>query len=217
MPKLRVQNLSISLDGYVAGPDQSQDNPLGVGGEALHHWVFATDHGRAMMGEEKTGAGGLDNEYATRFGVGIGATIMGRNMFGPVRGEWPDYSWNGWWGPNPPYHNDTFVLTHYPRPSVEMEGGTVFHFVNDTPEAVLKRAFEAADGKDVALGGGASVIRQFLRAGLVDSLHLAQVPILLGAGERIFEDLGTLPGYECTKLESSAAVTHITFERIAGA
>ncbi|WP_067827048.1 dihydrofolate reductase family protein [Nocardia inohanensis] len=215
MPKLRVHNLSISLDGYVAGPNQSEEHPLGVGAEALHEWIFATDFGRAMMGEEPTGVGGLDEEYASRWGVGIGATIMGRNMFGPIRGEWPDYSWTGWWGPNPPYHHDTFVLTHHPRPSLEMEGGTVFHFVNDTPEAVLKRAYEAADGKDVTLGGGASTVRQFLRAGLVDSLHLAQAPILLGAGERLFDDVGTLPGYECTKLESSPAVTHLTFERVA--
>ncbi|MRH91050.1 dihydrofolate reductase [Nocardia sp. SYP-A9097] len=213
MPKLRVHNLSISLDGYVAGPNQGQDNPLGEGGMDLHTWVFDTDYGRRMTGAAATGKGGLDEDYAIAGDVNIGATIMGRNMFGPIRGEWPDHSWTGWWGPNPPYHHDTFVLTHYPRPSLEMEGGTVFHFVNDTPEAVLKRAFESADGKDVRLGGGASAVRQFLRTGLVDELHLAQVSILLGAGEAIYDDPATMAGYECSRLESSAKVTHLTFTR----
>ncbi|WP_067692629.1 dihydrofolate reductase family protein [Nocardia jejuensis] len=216
MPKLRVHNLSISQDGYVAGPDQSLDNPLGIGGEALHTWIFDTDYGRDMMGEQATGTGGLDEDHAIAGDVNIGATIMGRNMFGPVRGEWPDHSWTGWWGPNPPYHHDTFVLTHHPRPTVSMEGGTVFHFVDDAPESVLKRAFESAGGQDVRLGGGSSTVRQFLKAGLVDELHLAVVPILLGAGERLYDDLGTLPGYECTRVESSDRVTHVTFSRTEG-
>ncbi|MFB8009276.1 dihydrofolate reductase family protein [Nocardia sp. NPDC056000] len=213
MPKLRVHNLSISLDGYVAGPDQSPDNPLGVGGEDLHTWIFDTDYGRGMSGAAVTGEDGVDQRYAVEGDVNIGATIMGRNMFGPIRGEWPDHSWTGWWGPNPPYHHDTFVLTHHPRPSVEMAGGTVFHFVNDTPEAVLKRAFDAAGGQDVRLGGGSATVRQFLRAGLVDELHLAQVPLLLGAGERLWDGLGTLPGYSCTRKESSENVTHLTFTK----
>ncbi|UFS96420.1 dihydrofolate reductase family protein [Nocardia huaxiensis] len=214
MPKLRAHNLSISLDGYLAGPNQGPEHPLGIGAMPLHEWIFETDFGRDMMGEPVTGAGGLDQRYAAAGEVNIGATIMGRNMFGPIRGEWPDYSWTGWWGPNPPYHHEVFVLTHYPRPSLDMEGGTVFHFVEDTPETVLKSAFEAAGGKDVRLGGGAATVRQFLRAGLVDELHLAQVPILLGAGERLYENLGALPGLECTRMESSDRVTHLTFTRV---
>ncbi|WP_067544676.1 dihydrofolate reductase family protein [Nocardia crassostreae] len=216
MPKLRVHNLSISLDGYVAGPSQGPEHPLGIGGEDLHTWLFDTDYGRYMQGEPTTGIQTLDEEYAVAGDVNIGATIMGRNMFGPIRGEWPDNSWTGWWGPNPPYHHDVFVLSHYPRPSVEMEGGTVFHFVDDTPDTVLKSAFEAAGGQDVRLGGGAATVREFLRAGLVDSLHLAVVPILLGSGARLYDDLGALPGYECSRVAASTAVTHVTFTRSAG-
>ncbi|WP_280271576.1 dihydrofolate reductase family protein [Nocardia wallacei] len=214
MPQLRAHNLSISLDGYLAGPDQGSENPLGIDGERLHEWIFATRFGREMTGEPG-GETGVDNDFGLAGEVNIGATIMGRNMFGPVRGEWPDHSWTGWWGPNPPYHHDVFVLTHHSRPSFEMAGGTTFHFVNDTPRAVLDRAFEAAGGKDVRLGGGAATVRQFLRAGLVDMLHLAVVPILLGGGERIFDDLGTLPGYECSELVSSERVTHVRFTKVA--
>lgn len=216
MPKLRVHNLSISLDGYVAGPDQGPDHPLGVGGMDLHTWVFATDYGRDVKGAKTTTERGLDDVYAEAGDRNIGATIMGRNMFGPIRGEWPDHSWNGWWGPNPSYRHDVFVLTHYPRPTVEMEGGTIFHFIDGAPKTVLDRAFEAAGGKDVRLAGGAATVQQFIQAGLVDEIHLAVVPILLGSGERLYDGLGTLPGFECARMESSEAVNHVTLTRTAG-
>ncbi|WP_040809347.1 dihydrofolate reductase family protein [Nocardia concava] len=212
MPKLRVHNFCVSLDGFAAGPDQGPDAPLGVGGERLHDWVFRTRYGMEMSGDGG-GEVGADNDLLAAGDAGIGATIMGRNMFGPVRGEWPDESWTGWWGDNPPYHHDTFVMTHYARPSLTMEGDTTFHFVNDTPDAVLKRAFDAAQGLDVRLGGGAGTIRQFLAAGLVDELHLAIVPILLGSGERLFENLGTLPGYRVSDMLSTKAVTHVWLTR----
>jgi dihydrofolate reductase len=210
MSKLRVHNLAISLDGYVAGPNQGPDNPLGEGGMRLHEWVFATKYGGNEGGET-----GIDNDYLAAGDVGIGATIMGRNMFGPIRGPWTDHEWTGWWGDNPPYHHDTFVMTHHPRPSVSMKGGTTFHFVNEPLEDVLRRAVKAADGQDVRLGGGSSAVRQFLLAGLVDELHLAVVPILLGAGERLYDDLGSLPGYECTSVVNSPAVTHVVFAKLA--
>ncbi|MEU7138227.1 dihydrofolate reductase family protein [Nocardia sp. NPDC046473] len=212
MPKLRVHNLAISLDGYVAGPNQAADNPIGEGGMRLHDWVFATRIGHDWSGAEG-GETGTDDDFIKAGDVGVGATIMGRNMFGPIRGEWQDEEWKGWWGDNPPYHHDTFVLTHHPRPSLPMAGGTTFHFVDDTPDEVLRRAFKAADGKDVRLGGGSSVVRQFLRAGLVDEMHLAVVPILLGAGERLYDELGTLPGYAVSSVVRSPAVTHVTFTR----
>ncbi|MGV9546142.1 dihydrofolate reductase family protein [Nocardia beijingensis] len=209
MPKLRVHNLAISLDGYVAGPNQGPDHPLGEGGTRLHEWVFATP----FANPEAMNQPGVDDEFLAAGDRGIGATIMGRNMFGPVRGAWPDHEWTGWWGDNPPYHHDVFVLTHHQRPSVEMDGGTTFHFVDETPEAVLRRAFEAANGRDVRLGGGCATVRQFLRSGLVDELHLAVVPILLGAGERLYDELGTLPGYQVASVTHSPAVTHVTFTR----
>ncbi|MEC3953334.1 dihydrofolate reductase family protein [Nocardia sp. CDC153] len=208
MPKLRVHNLSVSLDGFVAGPDQGPDAPLGVGGERLHEWAFRTRYGHTMLGRDG-GEIGADDELLAAGDHGIGATIMGRNMFGPVRGEWPDHSWTGWWGPNPPYHHDTFVLTHYPRPDLTMAGGTTFHFVADAPESVLKRAFDAADGADARLGGGASTVRQFLAAGLIDELHVAIVPTLLGSGERLFDNLGELPGYRVADMLATTSVTHV--------
>ncbi|MFI6168093.1 dihydrofolate reductase family protein [Nocardia sp. NPDC051052] len=212
MAKLRVHNLAISLDGYVAGPNQTSDNPIGEGGMGLHEWVFATRTGHDWSGTEG-GETGIDDDFIKAGAVGVGATIMGRNMFGPIRGEWQDEEWQGWWGDNPPYHHDTFVMTHHPRPSLPMEGGTTFHFVDDTPEEVLRQAFKAADGKDVRLGGGSSVVRQFLRAGLVDEMHLAVVPILLGGGERLYDELGTLPGYAISSVVRSAAVTHVVFTK----
>lgn len=212
MAKLLVRNLAISLDGYVAGPNQSPDHPIGEGGMRLHEWVFATRTGSGWSGAEG-GETGIDDDFIKAGDVGIGATIMGRNMFGPIRGEWQDEEWKGWWGDNPPYHHDTFVMTHHPRQSLPMAGGTTFHFVDDTPEKVLRQAFEAADGKDVRLGGGSSVVRQFLQAGLVDEMHLAVVPILLGGGERLYDDLGTLPGYAISSVVQSPAVTHVTFTR----
>jgi dihydrofolate reductase len=208
MPKLRVHNFSISLDGYAAGPDQSLDNPLGVGGTRLHEWAFATRSARRLFGMDG-GDEGVDDEMWARGDVGVGATIMGRNMFGPIRGPWGDEEWTGWWGPDPPYHHPVFVLTHHLRPSITMEGGTTFHFVDDGIEAALERAFDAAGGDDVRIGGGASTIRQYLDAGLIDDLHVVIVPILLGRGERLFDQLeGGLDGYECVELVGSPSAAH---------
>lgn len=213
MPKLRVHNLAMSLDGYVAGPDQDFDNPLGVGGARLHEWVFETRGGREMQGMEG-GDDGVDERYFELGDEGIGATIMGRNMFGPIRGPWGGDEWTGWWGDEPPYHHPVFVLTHHPRPPVTMEGGTTFHFVDDGIESALGRAFEAAGGDDVRLGGGASTVQQYLRAGLVDEMHVAVVPILLGGGERLFDHLDGGPdGYECVELASSPSVAHVRLAR----
>ncbi len=213
MAKLRVHNMAISIDGYGAGPNQSVDDPLGVGGPGLHEWVFKTRTGRRMLGEEG-GDEGLDDQFLMRGEAGIGATVMGRNMFGPVRGRWPDEDWKGWWGPNPPYHHPVFVLTHHPRKPVPMEGGTTFNFVTDGIESALSQAFAAAGGLDVRLGGGAATIQQYLKAGLVDEMHVAIVPIFLGAGERLFDHLDGGPvGYECVELVSSPRVTHARFVR----
>lgn len=213
MPKLRVHNLAISLDGYAAGPNQSIDNPLGVGGSRLHEWVFATRTGRQMLGMDG-GSEGLDDEFVARGDVGVGATIMGRNMFGPIRGEWGDSDWTGWWGDNPPYHHPVFVLTSHVRPSITMLGGTTFHFVDDGIEAALNRAFNAAGGSDVRVGGGAATIQQYLRAGLIDDMHLAIVPVLLGSGERLFEHLDGDPvGYECVEFVGSPSVAHVRLSR----
>jgi dihydrofolate reductase len=213
MPKLRVHNLAMSVDGYIAGPDQSIDDPLGVGGPGLHEWVFETRTGRQMIGEDG-GEEGVDNEFLARGDVGIGATIMGRNMFGPIRGPWGQDEWTGWWGDTPPYHHPVFVLTHHPRPPITMQGGTTFHFVDDGIEAALTRAFDAAGGDDVRLGGGAATVQQYLRAGLIDEMHLAIVPILLRGGERLFDRLDGGPdGYECVERVSSPAVMHVRFVR----
>jgi dihydrofolate reductase len=213
MPKLRVHSVALSLDGYAAGPDQDLDNPLGVGGLRLHEWVYPTRTFQRMGGVEG-GEEGLDNDFAARGDAGIGATIMGRNMFGPIRGEWGDDSWTGWWGDNPPFHHPVFVLTHHPRASITMQGGTTFHFVNDGIHAALERAFDAAGGDDVRLGGGVATIQQYLRAGLIDEMHLAIVPILLGSGERLFDHLDGGPvGYECVEFVSSPSVLHARFAR----
>jgi dihydrofolate reductase len=215
MPKLRVHNLAMSLDGYVAGPDQSLDHPLGVGGSRLHEWATSTKSFRDGHGENgEGGAEGLDDRFVARGDEGIGATIMGRNMFGPIRGPWGNDEWTGWWGDDPPFHHPVFVLTHHARPSITMQGGTTFHFVDDGIEAALARAVDAAGGEDVRLGGGASTVQQYLRARLVDDLHVAVVPILLGRGERLFDDLDGGPdGYECTEFVSSPSVAHFRFSR----
>ena len=199
MPRLIVHSFTISLDGYGAGPNQSKDTPLGEGGEELHEWLVGTSFFKQMVGQEG-GTIGVDNEFATEGMANVGAFILGRNMFGPVRGPWPDQSWRGWWGKNPPYHTPTFVLTHHQRPPEEMEGGTTFHFVTDGIRAALERAQIAAGDKDIRLLGGASTIRQYLEAGLVDELHIAVSPRLLGAGEPLFEGLD-LPrlGYRSVK------------------
>ncbi len=203
----------MSFDGYAAGPRQDIDNPLGVGGPRLHEWIFKTRYGRRMIGEAG-GDEGLDDQFLARGDAGIGATIMGRNMFGPIRGPWADENWKGWWGDNPPYHHPVFVLTHEPRASIPMEGGTTFNFVTDGIKSALSQAFAAAGGLDVRLGGGAATIQQYLRAGLIDEMHIAVVPIFLGAGERLFDNLeGGPTGYECVELVSSPAVTHATFVR----
>jgi dihydrofolate reductase len=209
VPKLRAHNISMSLDGYAAGPAQDLDNPLGVGGEKLHEWVFATRSGRQMIGEEG-GEEGPDDAFFRAGEENVGATVMGRNMFGPIRGDWPDEKWTGWWGDNPPYHHPVFVLTHHPRPPLEMQGGTVFHFVTDGIESALAQAFDAAAGQDVRLGGGTATIRQFLQAGLVDDLHVAVVPILLGGGERLLEDV---EGYEIVGWIPTATVVHARLAR----
>lgn len=214
MPKLRVHNFAISLDGYGAGPDQSLEHPLGVGGEHLHEWAFATQTFRQAHGMEGGDEGNIDDAFAARGRQGIGATIMGRNMFAPTRGPWGDDPWSGWWGDHPPFHHPVFVLTHHPRPPLELQGGTTFYFVDDGIDAALERAFEAAGGQDVLVGGGASTIQQYLRAGLIDEMHVAIVPILLGAGERLFDHLDGGPrGYECVELVSSPAAAHVRLAR----
>jgi dihydrofolate reductase len=211
--KLRVHNFAISVDGYGAGPLQSLDNPLGVGGPRLHEWVFATRYGRRMIGQEG-GEEGIDERFMVSGDTNIGATIMGRNMFGPVRGPWPDEEWKGWWGDEPPYHHPVFVLTRHSRPPLVMQGGTTFNFITDGIEAALSRAVEAAGGADVRLGGGVATIQQYLRARLIDELHLAIVPIFLGRGERLFDGLDGGPvGYENVEMVSSASVTHVRFLR----
>ena len=217
MPKLRVHNVSLSLDGYAAGPHQSLDKPLGViNGPGLHEWMFATRFWHQMMGEDG-GDEGLDNDFAAQGDVGTGATIMGRNMFGPIRGPWGDESWTGWWGDTPPYHHPVFVLTHHPRAPITMQGGTTFNFVEDGIEAAREQALDAAGGKDVRIGGGASTIQQYLRAGLIDEMHLAIAPILIGSGERLFENLGDGPiGYQCVEFVGSPSVLHARFARIRG-
>jgi dihydrofolate reductase len=188
MSKLRVASFTLSLDGYGAGPDQSLATPLGVGGEELHGWMVDTRTFHAMVGKPG-GRTGVDDDFTARGLENVGAWILGRIMFGAVRGAWPDESWKGWWGEEPPYHVPVFVLTHHERPAIEMKGGTTFHFVTGGIEEALERARDAAAGKDVRVGGGVSTIRQYLEAGLLDELHLAVSPILLGSGEALFVDL----------------------------
>src|SRR5881275_3156647 len=209
MSKLRVHNFAISLDGYGAGPRQGRENPLGVGGEELHGWYVGTRAFREINGKTG-GTTGPDNDFFKRFGEGIGAYIMGRNMVGPVRGPWPDDRWHGWWGEDPPYHVPVFVLTHHARESLEMQGGTTFHFVTDGIEAALARAREAAGDADVSVIGGAQTIAQYLEGGLLDELSLHVVPILLGAGERLWDGAGD-PELEPIEVVASPAVTHITY------
>jgi len=221
MSRLRVHGFGISIDGYGAGPAQDLANPMGVGGMALHQWVLGTKTFRKIAGDfagsligDQAGRGGTDDEFAARGFENLGAWIMGRNMFGPVRGPWPDDEWKGWWGPNPPYHVPVFVLTHHARAPITMEGGTTFHFVTDGIHAALKRATEAAEGKDIRLGGGVATVRQYLVAGLVDEIHLAVAPALLGRGEHVFSGIDTVSlGYECTKQVSSDLATHVVLAR----
>ncbi|MFD3475319.1 dihydrofolate reductase family protein [Streptomyces sp. NPDC058695] len=209
MPKLRVHNVTVSLDGFAAGTDQRMDAPFGDGiDDGLHDWMFAA------MKDHADGKQGVDVEFVARSEDNIGATIMGRNMFGPYRGPWENEAWTGWWGDNPPFHHPVFVHTHHPRPSVSMKGGTDFRFTDEPVETVLARAYEAADGKDVRVGGGPATIQQYLRAGLVDELHLAIVPLLVGKGERLLDNLGDgVDGYEVVELVSSPAATHARLVR----
>ncbi|MFY9803943.1 MAG: dihydrofolate reductase family protein [Candidatus Acidiferrales bacterium] len=213
MSRLNVRCFSISLDGYGAGPNQDLAHPLGVGGEALHEWVLATRTFQKLHGKDG-GATGVDDDFAARGFANIGAWIIGRNMFGPIRGPWPDDLWKGWWGDNPPYHTPVFVLTNYARGSIEMAGGTIFHFVTDGIHAALKRASDVANGRDIRLGGGAATIRQYLRAGLIDEMHLALSPILLGSGENLLEGIDAPKlGYRCTEHVHTPNTTHFVISK----
>ena len=213
MSKLRVHCFTVSLDGYGAGPDQTLEAPLGRGGEALHGWMIRTKTFHALSGEPG-GDTGVDDDLTARGFEDIGAWILGRNMFGPVRGAWPDDSWRGWWGDEPPYHCDVFVLTHHPRPPLAMRGGTTFHFVTDGITAALERARAAANGKDVRLGGGVATIREYLRARLVDEMHIATSPVLLGSGEHLLGGLD-LPalGYEVAEMINTDHASHAMIAR----
>ena len=208
----------MSLDGYAAGPRQSLENPLGERGPELFQWFFPTRTFKQMHGQNEAGGDqgttGIDNDWAQRAMENVGAWILGRNMFGPVRGPWPDESWKGWWGDEPPYHVPVFVLTHHPRKPLEMKGGTIFHFVTDGIHAALERAKEAAGSKDVRIGGGAATIRQYLQAQLIDELHLAFRPILMGSGENLFAGLDlTALGYRCTEHVSTELAMHVVLRK----
>jgi dihydrofolate reductase len=212
--KTIVHSIGVSLDGFAAGPNQDLQRPLGVGAESIFEWFFATRVFHEMQGREGGSSTGPDYDFAVRGFQNVGAWILGRNMFGPVRGPWPDDSWKGWWGENPPFHVPCFVLTHHPREPIAMKGGTTFYFVTDGVEAALERATEAAKGKDVRVGGGVATIRQYLQARLLDKLHLAVSPILLGAGENLFAGLD-LPrlGYQYTRHVPSDFVTHVILSK----
>ena len=208
-----MRSFSVSLDGFGAGPNQSLQNPLGERGPEMFEWFLTSRVWRAMHGMEG-GEEGVDNDMAKLGFENMGAWILGRNMFGPVRGPWPDGSWKGWWGEEPPYHVPTFVLTHHPREPLEMKGGTTFHFVTDGIRAALERAKEAAGSRDVRIGGGVSTIRQLVQAGLVDELHLAAMPVLLGEGEALFAGLDwRAAGYECFRRVQGERATHVFLRR----
>jgi dihydrofolate reductase len=213
MFRARVHNFSVSLDGFATGEGQRLDEPFGHAGGRLVDWFLQTRTFRDMQ-HEAGGSTGVDDTMASSWGAGIGAEIMGRNKFGPQRGPWEDYEWTGWWGPNPPFHTPVFVLTHYPRPSVEMEGGTTFHFIDATAAEALRQAREAAGGLDVRIGGGPSMVREFLAADLVDHLHIAVVPIVLGRGERLWDGLEGLEGrFQVESVTAPSGVTHMMFTR----
>ena len=213
MSKLRVHSFSISLDGYGAGPDQTREEPLGRNGESLHDWLIPTRTFQTIVGKTG-GTTGPDDDFAARGFENLGAWIMGRNMFGPIRGPWPDETWRGWWGRNPPYHVPVFVLTHHPRPPLEMEGGTVFHFVTDGFESALARARDAAGARDIRVGGGVATIRQSLEARLIDEMHLAVSPILLGSGEALLADIDLRSlGYEISEHVPTEKATHVVISR----
>ncbi|MEV8326843.1 dihydrofolate reductase family protein [Kitasatospora sp. NPDC056731] len=216
MSLVRVHNFSISLDGYGTGEGQSLDSPFGHAGDRLHGWFFQTRTFRRMHGREGDTGGdtGVDDAMARTWSDGIGAEIMGRNKFGPQRGPWQDHEWQGWWGPEPVFRTPVFVLTHHPRPTLEMAGGTTFHFLDATPEEALRQAKAAADGKDVRIGGGPSTVRAFLAADLIDHLHVVVVPIVLGRGERLWDGLeGLEQRFRTEAVTSPSGVTHLTFTR----
>ena len=216
MSRLRVAGFSISIDGFGAGPDQALANPMGVGGMALHQWVLGTRTFQQMVlgGAGDTGRADGDDAFAARGFQNLGAWILGRNMFGPVRGPWKEDDWKGWWGANPPYHVPVFVLTHHARPPLAMEGGTTFHFVTDGIHAALQRAREAAGGRDIRLGGGPDTVRQYLAAGLVDELHLAISPVLLGRGEPLLAGIDLVAlGYRCTEQVATERALHVVLAR----
>ena len=213
MTKVKVAGFGVSFDGFGAGPDQSLEHPLGLQGEDVFQWFFPTRTFRQMIGQEG-GDTGLDDWFARRAMEGFGAFILGRNMFGPIRGEWPDDQWKGWWGDNPPYHAPTFVLTHYRRSPVEMQGGTTFHFVTGGIEAALQKAREAAGKKDVKIGGGVETVREYIKAGHVDEIHLAVAPVALGQGESLFSalDLRAL-GYRTVEHVPTDRATHVVLAK----
>ena len=217
MSRLRVHCFAISLDGYGAGPDQNRQDPLGAGGEALHEWMIPTKSFQQTHAQGGGGQTGPDDDFVGRGMANIGAWILGRNMFGPVRDAWPDHSWKGWWGDNPPYHVPVFVLTHHPRPSLTMKGGTTFHFVTDGIHAALKQATSASSGRDVRLGGGVATIRQYLKAGLVDEMHIAISPCLLGSGEHLLHGIDMLAlGYQCSKHLTTPKAMHFILTKRPG-
>ena len=213
MSKVRVAAFSISLDGFGAGPRQDLENPLGVRGLEVHAWFFQTEVFRKIR-NEAGGGQGVDNDWAARSFENVGAWIMGRNMFGPVRGPWEGESWKGWWGDNPPFHTPVFVLTHYPRPPLRMDGGTTFYFVTGGPESALQQATEAAQGKDVRIGGGVSVLRHYLQAGQIDEMHLALSPVLLGEGESLFSGLNLHElGFRTLRAVPGENATHFLIQK----
>ena len=213
MTKVKVAGFAVSLDGFSAGTDQSLNNPLGVRGGEIFQWFLPTETFLQMQGKEG-GDTGIDNEFAKRAMAGFGAFILGRNMFGPVRGEWPDDQWKGWWGDNPPYHAPTFILTHYPRPPLEMLGGTTFYFITDGIESALQKAREAAGEKDIKIGGGVETVRQYIQAGHVDEIHLAMAPIALGQGEALFQNLDLRAlGYRTVEHVATDRATHIVLAK----
>jgi dihydrofolate reductase len=214
MTRVRVEGFTISLDGYGAGPDQAIDNPLGIGGTELHQWLVPTRTFQQSSFKNDDGTTGIDDDFAARGFRNVGAWILGRNMFSPTRGDWSNTDWKGWWGENPPYHVPVFILTHHARSLIEMEGDTTFHFVTGGIHEALDRAREAAAGMDVRIGGGAHTIQQYLREGLIDELHIAIAPVLLGRGERLFEGVDLrASGFECVEFVASDKATHVILRR----
>ncbi len=214
MTRVRVEGFTLSLDGFGAGPHQDLEHPLGIGGEDLHQWLVPTHTFQHTLFGKDGGTTGIDDQFAARGFKNVGAWILGRNMFGPIRGAWPDEKWKGWWGDEPPYHVPTFVLTHHARAPITMKGGTTFHFITGGIHEALRLAREAAGDKDVRIGGGAETIRQYLRQGLIDELHIAISPILLGRGETLFTGIDLrAAGYECAEFVASEKATHVVIWR----